>query len=180
MAALLQVMKAIPADFQLPMVAAFHLHKSDGGRFAEHLDLKTPLTVVEAREKSRIEPGHIHVAPADYHLLVERDGTLTLSADKKVNWARPSIDVLFESAARAWGDEVIAVILSGANSDGAAGLKLISEMGGLCIAQDPDTAQSRYMPLAAIEMAAVERVLDPEQIGEALVALAGKARPHDR
>lgn len=179
MVALLQVMKTIPGDFRIPIVAAFHLHRSDGGRFAEHLDLKTPLTVVEAREKSRLKPGHIHVAPADYHLLVERDGTMTLSTDPKVNWARPSIDVLFESAARAWGDQVIGVILSGANDDGARGMKLISEMGGVCLAQDPDTAQSRYMPQAAIEAAAIERVHEPERLGIELTELARKGRCHD-
>jgi two-component system chemotaxis response regulator CheB len=119
------------------------------------------------------------VAPADYHLLVERDGTLALSVDPKVNWARPSIDVLFESAARAWADAVVAVILSGANDDGARGMKTIRALGGLCIAQDPDTAESPVMPRAAIALACIEHVVTPDEIGELLVGI-GQAGPTAR
>jgi two-component system chemotaxis response regulator CheB len=168
MEALLEVLSRVPASFPLPLIVAQHLHKSDGGRFAEHLGSRVPLAVSEARDKQAIAGGHLYVAPADYHLLVERNGTLALSVDARVNWARPAIDVLFESAARAFAEAVVAVILSGANDDGARGMKLVRALGGFCIAQDPDSAESPLMPRAAIALAAIEHVLRPAEIGEML------------
>jgi len=156
----------------LPLLLAFHLHKTDGGRFAEHLALRTGIPVSDAFDKESIRPPHVYVAPADYHLLVERGGGLALSIDPRVNCARPSIDVLFESAARVWADSVIGVILSGANDDGARGMKLIGDLGGFCIVQDPDTAASRVMPQSAIDLAGFEHVLAPAEIGDMLVRLA--------
>ena len=169
--ALLTVLGRLPADYPLPIVIAQHLHKTDGGRFSEHLNSSLVLQVVQAGDKMCIVAGHAYVAPADYHVLIEREGTLALSVDPKVTWSRPSIDVLFESAARAFGDAVVGVILTGASSDGAFGLRLIREHGGLCIAQDPGSADSTAMPRAAIEAAPVEIVLEPEQIGALLLRL---------
>lgn len=171
LAALLTVLGQLPKSYPLPVVIAQHLHNTDGGRFAEHLDDSLAIRVVQARDKERIAAGHAYVAPADYHLLLERDGTLALSVDPKVNWSRPSIDVLLESAARAWGDAVIGVILSGASTDGAVGMRCIREHGGFCVAQDPDTAESPLMPRAAIEAARVENVLAPVGIGALLLQL---------
>jgi two-component system chemotaxis response regulator CheB len=171
LSALLAVLEPIPADFPLPILVALHLHKTDGGRFAEHLAGSVSIAVSEALDKEVIEPSHLYVAPADYHLLVERGGSIALSIDPKVNWARPSIDVMFESAARAWADAVIGVILSGANDDGARGMKVIADLGGACIAQDPDTADSPVMPRSAIELARIETVLPPACIGELLLRL---------
>jgi two-component system chemotaxis response regulator CheB len=171
LSALLAVLEPIPADFPLPILVALHLHKTDGGRFAEHLAARAAIAVSEACDKEVIEPAHLYVAPADYHLLVERGGSIALSIDPKVNWSRPSIDVTFESAARAWADAVIGVILSGANDDGARGMKVIADLGGACIAQDPDTADSPVMPRSAIELARIETVLPPAGIGELLLRL---------
>lgn len=172
--ALLELMGALPAAFALPMLLAQHLHRSDGGRFAAYLDGQVALKVREASDKERLEPGHLFTAPANYHLLVEPDGaTLALSTDPKVNWARPSIDVLFESAARAFGDALIAVILSGASDDGARGMAVIQELGGRCVAQDPATAESPLMPRAAIDRAGIETALPPAEIGALLGELAG-------
>jgi len=181
MDALVIALAHLPAGFPLPLIVAHHLHITDGGGFAAHLASRVALPVAEALDKQPVEPGQIIVAPANYHLLVERGGTLALSIDPRVNWARPSIDVLFESAARAWSGGLIGVLLSGANEDGARGLKVIHELGGYCIAQDPATAPSPVMPQRAIELGGAARVLTPEQIGGALRELGGgRAHPAAR
>ena len=169
--ALTELLAPLPADFPVPILVAQHLHKTDGGQFAEHLASKVALQVTVARDKEIVEPAHVYVAPADYHLLVEPEGTLALSVDPKVRWARPSIDVLFESAARAWSDALVGVILSGANEDGAAGMRLIRQLGGLVVAQDPQTAANPVMPRSAIDEACIENVLTPAGIGELLLQL---------
>jgi two-component system, chemotaxis family, protein-glutamate methylesterase/glutaminase len=156
------------------VLLAVHLHKSDRGRFAAHLDDRIAMRAREAEDKMQATPACVHVAPADYHLLVEHDGSLSLSVDPKVNWSRPSIDVLFETAARAYADGLIGVILSGANDDGAQGMRLIRDLGGLCLAQDPATAQSPTMPQAAIDRADIQLVLSPEDLGRHLLELAGR------
>ncbi len=182
MQALLSVLGRLPADYGLPEIAVQHLHPTDGGKLAALLDEKLALRVVEADDKQPTAPGCVYLAPAGYHLLLERDGSLSLSIDPKVNFSRPSIDVLFESAARACGEALIGVILSGANEDGAAGMALIKELGGVCIAQEPSTAESPVMPGTAIVQAKIDIVLAPEAIGELLSRLgatggAGGARP---
>ena len=111
------------------------------------------------------------MAPAGYHMLIERTGTISLSTEEKVNWSRPSIDVLFESAAEMWGDQVVAVILSGASSDGAAGIRMIKSFGGLTLAQNPATAEQPLMPQAAIDTGAVDEVLSLEEIIRRITAL---------
>lgn len=127
----------------------------------------------EADEKEEIENGVVYFAPPNYHLLIERDHTFSLSADRRVNFARPSVDVLFESAANAYGSELIGVILTGANNDGARGLKKIKDMGGLTIVQDPASAEARYMPEAAIEeVQTVDYILPLEKIKTILIKLA--------
>lgn len=165
------ILSALPEDFALPVLVVQHLHPSDDGSFARHLAGTTRLPVVEPCDKERIERGRVYVAPANYHLLVERNGTISLSVDERVNWSRPSIDVLFESAARAWGDAVIAVILSGANADGAKGMPAVKDAGGLTIAQDPASAESAVMPQTAIDTGEVDEVLRAEEIGPRLVEL---------
>jgi two-component system, chemotaxis family, protein-glutamate methylesterase/glutaminase len=171
MDALLAILDHLPERFPVPLLVVHHLHKSDGGGFCEHLASRSRLPVSEALDKEAVEAGHIYIAPADYHLLVEREGTFALSVDPKVNWARPSIDVLFESAAWAFGDQLVGVILSGANDDGALGMKRIRDARGLCIAQDPATADSRIMPEAAIRLASIEVILPPAEIGLRLARL---------
>lgn len=171
--ALLAVLGQLPADYRLPIVITQHLHGSDEGRLAELLDRQLGLTVCEAADKQPTEPGRVYLAPAGYHLLVERDASLSLSVDPKVNYSRPSIDVLFESAATAFGDALVGVILTGANEDGANGMARIRELGGVCIAQDPATAESPPMPEAAIARAGIEMVLPAQEIGALLARLGG-------
>ena len=163
--ALTAILPALPADFGLPVLLVQHLHPSDDGALARRLGRSCALQVVVPCDKERVERGRVYVAPADYHMLVERDGTIALAVDEKVNWSRPSVDVLFECAARAWGSVLAAVILSGASADGATGVRAVKAAGGLTIAQDPASARMPVMPQAAIDTGAVDVVLTPEEIG---------------
>src|SRR5690606_35205527 len=121
------------------------------GYWIDILDSMCFLRVKEADEKEKIKPGCVYIAPPNYHLLIEKNETFSLSIDEKVNYARPSIDVLFDSAAYVYYDQLIGVVMTGANHDGAMGLKKIKENGGMTIVQDPETAISRFMPEAAIQ-----------------------------
>jgi two-component system chemotaxis response regulator CheB len=126
--------------------------------------------VREAGDKAPIEPGVVYLAPPDYHLLVE-PGWLSLSVDERVQHARPSIDVLFESAADAYGERAVGVVLTGANADGAAGLAAIKARGGVAVVQDPGTAERDTMPLAALAATVADAVLPVEEIGPFLYGL---------
>lgn len=165
------VLPALPDGFGLPVLAVQHLHPSDDGSFARHMASITRLKVVEPCDKEPIELGHLYIAPANYHMLVERDRTIGLSVDERVHWSRPSIDVLFESAAAAWGGATIAVILSGANADGAGGMRSVKTAGGLTVAQDPAEAECPEMPGAAIKAGVVDRVLCADQIAPLLAEI---------
>ena len=172
--ALVVILSGLPSNFGLPVLLVQHLHASDDGGLARHLARVTRLRVIEPCDKERIEAGCVYVAPANYHMLVERSGTVALSTDEKVNWSRPSIDVLFESAALAWGESLIAIVLSGANADGAKGMQIVKAAGGLVIAQDPAEAEQPVMPQAAIDTGAVDEVLRSEEIGGLLAGLGAK------
>lgn len=175
--ALEAILPALPEGFAPPVLLVQHLHPRDDGAFARRLAGMTRLRVVEPCDKARIAPGHLYVAPANYHMLVEKGGTIGLSVDDKVNWSRPAIDLLFESAAQAWGVDLVAVILSGASADGAKGLRAVRAAGGRTIAQDPRTAESPFMPQAAIQTGAVDEVLSVADIARRLIAIgAGGAR----
>ena len=167
--ALVRILSGLPSDFGLPVLVVQHLHPSDDGGLARHLARETRLRVIEPCDKERIEAGCVYVAPANYHMLVERSGTIALSTDERVNWSRPSIDVLFESAALAWGEGVIAIVLSGANADGAKGAQAVKTAGGLVIAQDPAEAEQPVMPQAAIDTGAVDDALRSQEIGRRLI-----------
>jgi two-component system chemotaxis response regulator CheB len=170
--ALRAILSKLPADFAPPILIVQHLHTSDGGLFSEHLAGVASLPVIEPCDKSTIAAGHIYVAPANYHLLVEDGATLGLSVDAPVNYSRPSIDVLFESAARIWGGGVVGVLLSGASRDGKTGLRAIKAAGGRTIAQNPVSAEEPFMPRCAIEAGVVDEVLLPPRIRERLLDLA--------
>jgi two-component system, chemotaxis family, protein-glutamate methylesterase/glutaminase len=137
-----------------------------------HLRIKRPVQDVD--DKMAIEPRNVYIAPPDYHLLVER-GSFALSVDERVQYARPSIDVLFESASYAYGPAVIGIILTGANEDGAAGLALVKERGGVAVIQDPAGAARRTMPDAAIAATAADAILPLEEIGKFVFGLCVKA-----
>jgi two-component system, chemotaxis family, protein-glutamate methylesterase/glutaminase len=158
------LLPALPADFPLPVIIVQHIGPRSDGTWIGLLNNMCALRVKEADEKEKIERGNVYVAPPNYHLLVEKDETFSLTVDEKVNFARPSIDVLFESAAVAYKDRLIGIILTGANSDGTAGMKKIKENGGLTIVQDPDTAESSFMPASVITSITVDYVLAMENI----------------
>jgi two-component system chemotaxis response regulator CheB len=163
----------LPNDFQLPVIIVQHIGADSDSIWISILEQTSNIKIKEADEKEKIEKSVAYIAPPNYHLLIERDHTFSLSADKRVNYARPSIDVLFESAAYAYGSGLIGVILTGGNNDGANGLKKVKEMGGVTIAEDPDTALSRFMPEAAIEaVQTVDYILPLEKIKLVLIQLA--------
>jgi two-component system chemotaxis response regulator CheB len=165
------ILHALPAHFNLPILTVQHLHPADNGLFAQHLGRNSHLAVMTPCDKEKIRQGCVYVAPANYHMLVERSGSIALSIDEKVSWSRPSIDVLFESAAYAWGNAVIAIILSGANDDGTKGMGVIKRAGGLTIAQEPADAEFPLMPQAAINAGVVDEILPLAQIGNRLIEL---------
>lgn len=153
------IVSALPGDFDLPILAVLHRHPSTDGSLADYLGSEAELFVQEPCDKQGIVAGCVYLAPADYHMLLGRDGVIELSVDDKVNWSRPSIDVLFESAARAYGESVIGIVLSGANADGAQGIRAIRGAGGQTVAQDPTEAEFERMPAAAIETGCVDRIM---------------------
>lgn len=169
--ALSMVLSTLPADFRLPIIIVQHLHPHSGDGLVDVLNHKTPLTVQQAEEKTFIEAGKVYLAPPNYHLLLELDGSLALSITEKVNYARPSIDVLFETAAELYDKALIGIILTGANHDGAAGMAAIKRAGGYTIVQDPETAEASSMPLAACEATQVDALLPLTDIGPYLLQL---------
>ncbi len=144
-------------------VALHRAANSPEGALVSYLQARCSLPVSEAEDKDSIEPGRVYLAPADYHLLVE-PGRFALSIDAPVHYSRPSIDVLFESAADAYADESVAVILTGSNDDGCRGIRQVKRRGGVTLAQDPLTAVRREMPDAAIATGAVDQVLPLDRI----------------
>jgi two-component system chemotaxis response regulator CheB len=176
--ALKELLAAIPAGFGLAVVIVQHLHPRQDRFFIEFLSQSCPVPVREAEEKEAVTPGVVYFAPPNYHLLIESDKTFSLSIDEKVNFSRPSIDVLFESAAEAYGPDLVGVILTGASRDGAAGLRKIKERGGMAIVQDPATAQFPAMPLAALAETEVDHVLSLERIGQFLARMQPSSEMH--
>ena len=172
MNALGRVLEALPGDFEIPIVVAQHrpVATATDAMLETVLARSSKLEVVPAADKEPLDPGRVYVAPADYHLLVE-PGHLALSADEPVEFSRPSIDVLFESAAASYGPRTVGVLLTGMNQDGAAGLARIVAAGGYTVAQDPATAERGEMPAAAIARGAARRVLPLERIGPFLAEL---------
>lgn len=165
------VLGGLPGDFPAPVVVAQHRQEGAEELLAGLLNARTALEVREAEDKAALPDGCVRVAPAGYHLLVD-DGHLALSVDAAVRHSRPSIDVLFESAAHAYGDRAVGVVLTGANDDGARGLAAVRARGGYAIVQDPRGAEAPEMPRAALRRAGADAVLALEDIAPALVALA--------
>lgn len=163
-AALQKILPFLPATFPLPIVVAQHLHPLQDGAAIIHYAGGSALNVKDADEKESVRAGFVYFAPPNYHLLIEDDRTFSLSIDSKVHFTRPSVDVLFESAADAYGASLIGIVLSGANQDGAEGLLRIKQRGGLTIAQDPQDAEISYMPKAAIETARPDHILSAAAI----------------
>ena len=173
LAALHEIFAALPASFALPVVVVQHRHKDSGQFLPRVLQEDTKLCVCEVEDKAPIVAGNIYIAPANYHVLVER-GHLALSTEEPVSFSRPSIDVTFISAADAYRAGVVGVVMTGANSDGARGLKRIVDRGGIAIVQRPETAESPVMPEAALRFVPTARVLTLAGIGSFLGSLTVK------
>jgi two-component system chemotaxis response regulator CheB len=166
------ILHGIPETFPHPIAITLHRsrdnHEDDA--LVQLLQRETALRVSEPVDKEPILPGHVYIAPADYHLMVERTA-ICLSTDEPVQHARPSIDVLFESAADAFGSETVGVVLTGASQDGAHGAACIRHCGGLIVAQNPATAESPYMPQCAIDATGTTHILDASEISGFLARL---------
>jgi two-component system chemotaxis response regulator CheB len=188
--ALKTMLRALPASFPVPLAIVQH-QSSPGSGLATLLQRYTAVAVADAEDKDELLPGFAYLAPPGYHLLIDRGladrgladqgavdrGILALSVDPPVQHARPSIDVLFESAADVYGPEVVGVILTGTGRDGAAGLTRIKRRGGLAIVQDPATATRAAMPEAALASTPVDLILPIEQIGGRLLQLMEQPAP---
>lgn len=169
--ALKSLFNEIRRDFNIPVIIVQHISSDAENYLINILNDQKKLRVKEADEKEKPEKGYAYIAPPNYHLLLESDQTFSLTIDKRVNYARPSIDVLFETAAEAYRDKLIGIILTGANNDGSKGLKRIKELGGLTIVQDPLTAEADSMPKAAILLHKVDKILSVKEIAAFLNAL---------
>lgn len=161
----------LPTTFALPIALVLHRHRDSDTGLVELLQRDSALRVVEVTDKQRIEPGVVHLAPADYHVLVDKEH-FALSVDDPVRYARPSVDVLFESAAAAHGGKVIGVVLTGGGADGAVGTAAIAACGGVVLVQDPATAACGDMPSAAIAAANNAEVLGLGSLARRLAQLA--------
>jgi len=171
-AALTHILPKLDTNFHLPVLIVQHIGADAQNYLAEHFGQKCQLRVLEARDKEPIENGHIYFAPPNYHMLIETDKTIVLSTDAKINFSRPSIDALFETAAEVYCDSLVGLILTGANSDGAVGLAKITSFGGTTIVQSPETAEVDTMPLAAISHTSVDHIIPLVEISSLLMALS--------
>lgn len=170
--ALSTLLPALPARCAIPVAIVVHLPPARPSHLAQVLGARTPLPVREAEDKEPIAAGTVYVAPPNYHLLVERTKTFALSADEPVLFSRPAIDVLFESAADAYGHHLAAVLLTGASADGARGLSAVKRRGGIAIVQSPDGALAPEMPRAALSMIQADHVLSLAELAALLGRLA--------
>ncbi|MDI1318404.1 chemotaxis protein CheB [Flavobacterium sp.] len=171
---LLQVLPKLQNIESLVILLIVHRRNSDDNFLEELIRMKSGLKVKEVEDKTPIKVGHVYVAPADYHLLIENNLSFSLDVSEKVNYSRPSIDVGFESAADVFGTKLVAILLSGANNDGTNGLLAVKENGGIVIIQKPETAEVPYMPAHAIKNLDADYILSANEIAVFIKGLVGK------
>ncbi|HCQ22004.1 MAG: chemotaxis protein [Aphanizomenon flos-aquae LD13] len=169
--ALIEVLSNLPINFRVPIVVVQHLDPRHPSLMAEILGRRTPLKVIQAKQGDQLIPGVVYIAPPNNHLLVNSDGTASLSQSEMVHFLRPSADLLFESVAASYKERTIAVVLTGTGSDGAMGVEAIKKMGGTVIVQDDKSAEFAGMPSSAIKTGDVDFVLPLAEISSALVTL---------
>lgn len=170
--ALLRILPALPESFPMPVLVVVHVPPRKDNALVELFGSKCRIAVKEAEDKEPALPGTVYFAPPDYHLLIEADGALALSSDEPVNHSRPAIDVLFETAADAFGPGLTGIVLTGANHDGAAGLAAVGRAGGIAIVEDPAHAEVATMPAAALAACASATALSLDDIALHLQGLA--------
>jgi two-component system, chemotaxis family, protein-glutamate methylesterase/glutaminase len=171
LAAMTKLLGGLPGDFSLPVVVVQHRGKDSDRLLSELLQDATDLRVCEAEDKEPLEPGTVHIAPANYHVLVDA-GYLSLTVEDPVRFSRPSIDVMFSSAADTYGSGAIGVVLTGANEDGARGLADIVKRGGLALVQNPRTAEIPIMPQAAVKAVPNAEILELDALAPRLIELS--------
>lgn len=169
--ALKSILPYLPKDFPLAVLIVLHIGENSNDHFIKHLNDNCNLRVKEAEDKEVVSAGTIYFAPPNYHLLVDENSQLALNVDSRVHHSRPSIDVLFESAAWHYQNRLIGVLLTGLNQDGASGVKEIQEFGGITIIEDPDNAMASIMPAAAIKIIKPDFILKIDQIADKIIEL---------
>jgi two-component system chemotaxis response regulator CheB len=163
---LLNLLVDLNPRLMIPVIVVIHRMSSNDNMLVNLLQSKCKLKVREAEEKERLLPGVVYLCPADYHLLIESDRTISLDFSEKVNFSRPSIDVTLQSVAEVFGDGTVGILLSGANNDGTEGLRAVMEKGGITVAQCPADAEVDFMPKMAIDGGVVKYIINKEEIAE--------------
>jgi two-component system chemotaxis response regulator CheB len=164
-----KLLPEFPPDFAAPIIIVYHMHYESDEYTITELNKKCPLAVKTAEDKEPVNSGYIYFGPPDYHLLIEQDKTFSLSIAGPVNYARPAIDVLFESASDVYRNKLIGVILTGANDDGSKGLHMIKSRGGTTVVQNPKKAEVSRMPESAVKMTNVNFILNLDEIAAKLI-----------
>lgn len=159
-----KILSGLPSKFNLPIFLCLHRLKHVRSGFVEALSLKSTLPVIEPNDKEPIKPGFVYLAPANYHMYIEADKRFSLSTEAPVNHSRPSIDLSFFTAAQTYKSRLVGIILSGANKDGAKGLKMVKDCHGLTIVQDPKEAQVETMPVSSMQATKVDHIFNSDQI----------------
>lgn len=159
-----KILSSLSENFPLPVLLCLHRLKHVRSGFVEALSLKSNIPIEEPNDKETLKPGRAYLAPANYHMYVELANRVALSTDEPVNHSRPAIDLSFITSANAYRDKLIGIILSGANRDGAMGLKRVSEKGGLTIVQDPKDCEVKTMTESAMQLTQVDHIFSPDQI----------------
>ncbi|HNS30295.1 MAG TPA: chemotaxis protein CheB [Tenuifilaceae bacterium] len=161
---IIRILSSLPANFPLPLLLCLHRLKHVRSGFVEALSIKSSIPIIEPDDKEQIKPGRAYLAPANYHMFIELGNRIALSTEESVNHSRPSIDLSFITAAQVYREKLVGVILSGANKDGAYGLKKVSDLGGVTIVQDPNECQVKTMTESALKMTKVHHVFSPTEI----------------
>jgi two-component system chemotaxis response regulator CheB len=169
-----KILNGLPSDFELPIIMCLHRLKHVRHGFVEALNIKSKTTIEEPSDKDPVKKGKIYLAPANYHMAIELGNTFSLSTEEMVNNSRPSIDITLESAAYVYKNKLIGILLSGANRDGAMGMKKIKDRGGLTIVQEPTECMIDTMPTSALKVTPIDYVLTVQQILELLLELDKK------
>ncbi len=159
-----RILSSIPANFPLPVLLSLHRLKHVRSGFVEALSIKSAIQVIEPFDKDQIKPGKAYLAPANYHMFIELGNKIALSTEPPVNHSRPSIDLSFVTAAQVYREKLVGIILSGANKDGAFGLKKIKDYGGITIVQDPEECQVKTMTESSLKLTKVDHIFKTEQI----------------
>ena len=167
-----KILSCLPPDFELPIILCLHRLKHVRNGFVEALSIKSTKPVIEPHDKESIKKGRVYLAPSNYHLSVELGNSFSLSTEEMINNSRPSIDVTLESAAYVFRHRLIGILLSGANSDGAVGMKKIKDRGGLTIIQDPEECMIKTMPTAALNLTEIDYILNTEDITKFITELS--------